>query len=93
MRELLWLSSGAIVWAAHFAVLYGVTAVACARGLPHAVPWCVAVAGGAAAALLLLIMRSTTGTFLGWTTAAIAGTALFAVVLESAAGLLVSPCT
>lgn len=93
MRELLWLSSGAAVWAAHFAAIYGVTAVACARGLPQAVPWTVGIAGAAAAALLLVVIaRARRGTFVGWTAAASAAAALFAVVLESAAGLLVPPC-
>ena len=38
------MSSGAIVWAAHFAVIYGVTALACARGNARIVPWVIGLA-------------------------------------------------
>jgi hypothetical protein len=93
MRELAWLSAGAAIWAVHFGALYGMTAVACARGLSEAVPWTVAIGGATAAALLLtVIARARRGTFVGWIAAASAAAALFAVVLESAAGLLMPPC-
>ncbi len=42
-----------VVWAAHFMVLYGFTAYACARQLAAAVPW---VAGAASAAALLALL-------------------------------------
>lgn len=93
MRAAAWLVGGAVIWAAHFAVLYGTTAVACARGLPQAVPWTVAIAGAVAATLLLAVLgRSVRGTFVGYVGAALAAAALFAVILETAAGLLVTPC-
>lgn len=93
MLRILLIPVGAIVWAAHFAALYGVTALACARGFPNLVPWTVVIAGGAAAALLVLVLRTAhTDDFVGWTTAAIAVAALLAVAWESAAGLLVPAC-
>jgi hypothetical protein len=41
-----------ILWAAHFTLIYGFTALACARHMSAAVPWVVGVAS--AAALLAL---------------------------------------
>jgi hypothetical protein len=93
MARILLIPSGAIVWAVHFAAIYGVTALACARGFPNLVPWTVAIAGCAAAALLVLIVRAAyMDEFVGWTTGAIALAALLAVAWESAAGLLVPAC-
>ena len=42
-----------VVWAVHFTVIYGFTALACARHLTGAVPWVVGTAS--AAAMLALI--------------------------------------
>jgi hypothetical protein len=42
------------LWAAHFALIYGFTAFACARHMSGAVPWVVAAAS--AAALLALVV-------------------------------------
>ena len=38
----LWIAAGIGVWALHFAVVYAVTAIACARAAPHLVPWSIA---------------------------------------------------
>ena len=93
MRRILLLPSGAIVWAVHFIAVYALTALACARGFAHAVPWAVGVAGCAAAALLVVIMRATHSTdFVGWTSCAIAAAALLAIGWESLAGFLVTAC-
>ena len=41
-----------LVWSAHFAIIYGFTALACARQMIAAVPW---VVGAASAAALLAL--------------------------------------
>jgi hypothetical protein len=93
MRRVLLIPSGALVWAVHFAAIYGITALACARGFAHVVPWTVGIAGSIAVALLVVIMRATyAAEFVGWTTSAIAGAALLAIVWESLAGFLVPAC-
>jgi hypothetical protein len=93
MRRMLLMPAGALVWAVHFAAIYGFTALACARGFGHAVPWVLGFAGAAAAAALVIVMRAAdTDEFAGWTAAAIAAAALLAVAWESAAGLLVPAC-
>ena len=44
-----------IIWAAHCAVAYGFTALACARGMSAAVSWVVGVASVAALVALAII--------------------------------------
>ena len=91
----LWMAAGAFVWAAHFALAYGITAWACARGVPRAVPWAVAIAGVAALATLVAIVarsRRERATFVGWMTLAGAGLALIAVVYESLAVVVLPVC-
>ena len=81
-----WIAAGALTWAAHFALVYGITALACARGVPHAIPWAIALVGLAAVAATFAILqrsRRERATFIGWMTAASAGLALVAVVYES----------
>ena len=41
MSAALRMALGVMVWAAHFAVVYGFTALACARGFASAAPWVV----------------------------------------------------
>lgn len=89
----LWMSSGVIVWALHFAAVYGFTALACARGFGAAAPWAVGVATALAAALAIaLIARNLDGEFTRWMTAAIAATALLAILWEGLPALMVTPC-
>jgi hypothetical protein len=98
--------AGAIIWAVHFTIIYGFTSTACARGLgTDVVPWAVAGATGVAAlAATAVIVRSLrpvrAGTpegdqaaadFIRWVTAAVAGMALVAVILEGFAVALVPP--
>ena len=89
------ISSGMIVWALHFTVLYGITALACARDFPRAVPWTVAigtlVAALAATAVLVRGYRLRAD-FTGWLSAGVAAAALVAIVFEGYAGLVVPPC-
>lgn len=89
------MGSGAIVWAAHFAVLYSFTALACARGFPGWIPWVGGVATFAAlGAAALIIARSFPGRaqFVSWMTAAIAGLAVIAIAFESLTLVMVPAC-
>lgn len=90
----LWIASAALVWAAHFALLYGFTALACGRGFGGAVPW---VAGGATlaaiGALALIAWRHRRrGEFSAWLTLALAGLALLAVLYETVPLFIVPIC-
>jgi len=91
----LWIGSGATVWALHFAVIYGVTALACARAFPSVIPWAVAaaslVAAGLAGALILKGYRQR-ASFFGWMTGAVAALALIAIVYEALGAAMVPAC-
>ena len=92
----LWLAAGPFVWALHFTVLYGVTALACARGVPTLIPWSIAIATiGATAALLVLVnyARRARDDFIRWTSSALAGLGLLGIAFESVTVLLVPACT
>ena len=81
-----WMAAGALTWAVHFTLIYGITALACARGVPRAVPWAIAIAGALAVAVTFAVLqrsRRERHTFVGWMTAVSAGLALVAVVYES----------
>lgn len=92
---LLRMSAGIAVWAAHFALLYGFTSFACARGPIAAIPW---VAGAATfvalAAVAAIVVRSfpARARFAPWMTAAIAGLAAIAIVFEALAVAMVPAC-
>jgi hypothetical protein len=87
------ISAGVIVWALHFALVYGFTGLACARGLGAAVPWVVAAVTALAAALaVLLVLKNLHAEFIQWMTAAVAAAALVAILWEGLAGLLVPTC-
>jgi hypothetical protein len=84
------MSSGAIVWALHFTVIYGFTALACARGFGASAAWVVGVATLlAAAAAGLLILWNWKGEFTRWMTAAVAGAALVAILWEGMTAFVV----
>lgn len=95
MKRALWLSSGVIVWALHFATIYGFTGLACARGWVNAVPWTVGLATAAAAACAALLlargMRRREG-FEDGIAAGLAGFALLAILWEGLTIVLVAPC-
>ena len=88
------MSSGVIVWALHFTVIYGFTALACARGFGAAAFLVVGAATlVAAAAAGLLILANWNGEFTRWMTAAVAGAALLAILWEGMAAFMVpNPC-
>lgn len=91
----LWIASGVIIWALHFTVLYGFTALACGRGFAGALPW---VAGGATlaavAALALVVHRGLPrrAGFNAWMTLAVALLSLVAVLYQLAPLLIVRTC-
>ncbi|MCW5659434.1 MAG: hypothetical protein KIT60_17150 [Burkholderiaceae bacterium] len=89
------MSSGVIVWGLHFAAIYGITGLACARAAPQAALIGVAVATLFAVALLLPIVVS------GWRrrqefescfAAAVGALALLAVIWEALPALWVPTC-
>lgn len=75
------------IWAGHFALIYGFTALACARSFAALVPWVVVPASiAAAAALAWLAIPRWRDTL----TAGLAGLALIAIVWEASSLLLPS---
>ena len=87
------ISLGVVVWALHFAAIYGFTALACARGFGAAAPW---VALGAtvvaAAAAIAIIATHLSSEFTRWMTASVAALALLAIVWEGLSPLWAPPC-
>lgn len=84
----LWMTAGIAVWALHFAVIYGVTAIACARAAPQVVPWSIAVATVLALALagaIVVIGYRKRSDFVDWTAAGVAALAILAILWEAAA--------
>lgn len=88
------MSSGVIVWALHFTVIYGYTALACARGFAGAAPWVVGAASVLAALVaLVIILKNLDREFTRWISAAIAAAAFIAILWEGLMPLLVRhPC-
>ena len=98
------LSAGIIVWAVHFAIIYGFTGLACARRYAEVgdtwialVPWVIGVATAAALAvasvLLAPVMRlPRKAPFVEWVSGWIAAFAMIAIVLEAAAVFWVPAC-
>lgn len=87
------ISLGILVWALHFAAIYGFTALACARGFGAAAPW-VALAATvvAAAAAIAIIATHLSSEFTRWMTASVAALALLAIVWEGLSPLWAPPC-
>lgn len=95
VRASLRLFAGVIVWALHFAVIYGFTGLACARGMAAAVPWAIGAATVAAGAACLLIVgreMDNRQSFTASISAGLAGFALVAIVWEALPVLMVRPC-
>jgi hypothetical protein len=91
----LWISSGIVVWALHFTALYGLTALACARGHGETVQWIiVGVTFAAAAVAAGILVKGYRGrsAFVEWMTMSVAALALIGIAYEAAAGLLSPPC-
>ncbi|MCK0509874.1 hypothetical protein [Aromatoleum buckelii] len=89
------LSAGVIVWALHFSVIYGLSALACARSAPQAVPWVIGVATlvaiGACVAIIVRELGQGPG-FEPWLAAGLAVLALLAILWEALPVLMVAPC-
>ena len=94
-RTALRVGAGGIVWALHFAAIYGTTAVACARGAVGLVPWVIALATLLALGACGVLARSgwrRRDDFESWLSATLATVAVFAIVLQALPVLLVTPC-
>lgn len=91
----LWIAAGVAVWALHFAVAYGFTALACARGWEGAV-WPVVVAATvvslAALGAMAWRLRPRLPQFEAWLALAVAGLAAIAIAYETVPLFLVPPC-
>ena len=96
--------AGAIVWAIHFAVIYGYGGIACALGfgdvrLPGATVAAVTIAATAIAlaatlVVAILAMRAKTRAFEDWMTAGIAALAALAIAWEGLLPVFMLPaCT
>ena len=91
----LWISTGIIVWALHFTALYGLTALACARGQGGTVRWLVLVATAIAvtvAAGIFVKSYRRRSAFVEWMTMGVAASALIGIAYEATAGLLSPLC-
>lgn len=94
-RASLRISAGIIVWALHFAAIYGFTGFACARRWTGAVPWAVYLAtlvAGIACIFILAREVKRREQFTSWLGAGLAAIALLAILWESAPILVVKPC-
>jgi hypothetical protein len=89
------MASGVIVWALHFAVIYGYAGLACARQWDATVGWAVAAATLVAAIALVVPLAA------GWRgrarfehgiAAGLAAFALLAIVWEGASVAFLVPC-
>jgi hypothetical protein len=88
------IAHGPFLWALHFTMVYGFTALACARGFAAAVPSAVAAATLILGTLtVIVILRGTKGAgFIDWLAAALAGFALLAIVWEAIPAFVVPAC-
>jgi hypothetical protein len=98
------MSAGIVVWAAHFAVIYGYAGLACARRFGDAgetwvalVPWVIGVSTAVGAVLALALMAPLTrerahSDFAAWMGAWLAAFALAAILLEAGSLLWVPAC-
>jgi hypothetical protein len=88
-------SAGIGLWAVHFGVLYGSTALACARGYAslgaQVGAWATLVAAGLAAAIVLREWPRRER-FESWLAVTIAALAFLAIVFEGVALLLAPQC-
>jgi hypothetical protein len=94
-RTAILLAAAPLVWALHFATVYGFAGVACARGLGTAVPWAVGIAtvvAAAACAALVVAGWRRRNAFEAWMASMLAALALVAIAWEALAAMLVKPC-
>lgn len=95
MSRILFMSSGAMVWALHFGAVYGLAALACARGWQRLIVPSVAVSTAlAVAAILAILVVALRGRaqFEWWMAAGIAAFALLGIVWGALAVLMVPAC-
>lgn len=95
MRQILFMSSGVVIWALHFGTIYGLTGLACARGWQSLVPPGIALATALAAILACAVLVAGwrgRAQFESWMTAGIAALALVAIVWEALPVLVVPIC-
>jgi hypothetical protein len=95
VRRALYLGAGVLIWAAHFAVIYGFTGLACARGWERAVPWTVggaSLVAAAAAAIVLWKGAARRADFIDFLAAGLAAFALLAILWEGGSAAFMAPC-
>lgn len=93
MRIALRIGAGAVVWALHFAFVYGATAYACARGLDvRAAIVAATLLALAAAAFVFLRAWPGAAAFPRWLSAGLAAATMLAVAWEAIAMLLSPAC-
>ena len=86
------------LWAAHFAVAYGFTALACARQMAAAIPWVVGAASivallaAAAIAVPAGVRAARTSRFADFLGAGLGGLAAIAIAWEASSLLWVPAC-
>jgi hypothetical protein len=91
----LFISAGVIIWALHFGALYGLTALACARGWEAIVPPFIAAATAVAVIASLVVIAAgwrRREVFEYWLAATVAGFGLLAIVYEAIPVLMVPTC-
>lgn len=106
-HDFLLLFAGPLVWSVHFVSIYGLTGIVCARagsaarwlGWPWDA-WAIGLAGVVAVAALLPVLRARPRSthedsrrFVRWTSMALAGLAVLAILWETLAVLLVPTCS
>ena len=89
------ISAGVIIWVLHFMAIYGITALACARGMTGLVVPAIAVSTIAAGALAITVIVAgwrRRESFEHWLSATIGGLALLAIVFEALPVLILPVC-
>ncbi len=86
MTRILFMSSGAMVWALHFTAIYGITGLACARGwhalVMPSIAAATAIAAIASISIIAAGLRRRTQ-FEHWMSASIAAFGLLAIAWEA----------
>jgi hypothetical protein len=89
------ISAGVIVWTLHFAAIYGVTGLACARGWTSIIAPSIGAATALAAAACIAIIVAgwrRRAEFESWLSASVGALALVAIVYEAIPVLIVPIC-
>ena len=94
-KTVLMIAAGAVLWAVHFAVIYGGSALACARNLAALIPGIVVIATVAGVALaIVVIVRSFSQRerFEHWLAIGVAAFAITGMLFAAIPVLLVPAC-